>query len=355
MKYFGILDREELKEELKIIEIESSKESCKDFELEFSQETIDMCRQLDIEHLLVEKDIFKYTFLSDKMIDYENDPTNFKGELTFEDFDAFLDIPILISYKVYDLIYELYIFKVEKLKLDFFDLFEENIYGMTYQEARKVALIHFKELYNTITLSNPEQSFTMRNSKYEKIIHTPSLLYKLDREKKHIINNINIYTYLPYLYGDISLFNVSPYYNEDLINEITFFQIKVDVLLELNNRFNFETDIYFNNIFYYQIESIVYLDSFLNSGAYAFTMYTIGNIDNFKRSTLESLLQFLKESKLFNSTAENFMEIVNLKFDENIKTLKKHPEMRGETTHKIRMNNFQKEWEIFKAKYFPED
>lgn len=352
MNYFGIINKKEFEQEIALIEAEYDNQGFED--IEFSQEIIDKYRQKEIKNLLIEKGIFKRSFISDKMIDYETNTNNSEIDLTFEDFETSLDIPSLLSDEVYKIIYELYIFKVNHLKIDFFDEFKRITFGLNFYDAKKTALTEFKKIYHSINFSKLEKSFEIKISNNEKYLYTHSLLYNLYREKTSLKNKINTYCYLPYLYGEIDLYNTHPYFNEELINEITLFQVKIDVLLELNRRFNFETDIYFNNIFYYRLKSILHDDKFLNSNTYIFVMYTIQNLNSISRSQLESLFEFLKENKLYNSTAENFMKLVNNEFGVSIKTLKTHKEIIGESAHKTRVENIKNEWIEFNKTYFPE-
>lgn len=354
MSYFGIINKEDIEKEIALIKSEYSNEGFEDLDVEFSQELIDKCRQKEIEYLLIEKGIFKRSIISDKMIDYETNPDNSEIEFTFEDFETYLDIPSFLSDEVYKIIYELYIFKVNHLKQDFFDEFGKIAFGLNFHDAKKAALTEFKKIYHSIHFSNPEKSFEIKTSNTEKYLYTPSLLYNLYRQKTSLKNKINTYCYLPYLYGEIDLYNTHPYFNEELINDITLFQVKIDILLELNRKYNFETDIYFNKVFFYKLSSITHQDIFLNSNAYVFTMYIIQNFNSISRSQLESLFEFLVENKLYNSTAEKFMKLINKEFYVNIKTLKQHPQIIGKSAHKTRVENIKKEWINFNKTYFPE-
>lgn len=164
-----------------------------------------------------------------------------------------------------------------------------------------------------------------------------------------------MYSILPYLYGDIGLQNDYPYYNEELINEIISFQIKVDILLELNKRFKFEIDIYFNNILHYRFEALKHLDIFLNTNAYVFTMLTIKNFEEINRSNLESLFAFLKNNNLYiGKTDSKFLNLVNKTFYEQVKDLKNKNPNDQITPHVKRVKQLEKEWEIFNENYFSE-
>ncbi|WP_343021987.1 hypothetical protein [Flavobacterium sp. PL12] len=356
MKYFfGIVDRSEL--ETKLLEIENNlpKDYMKFIEEDFSEHEIIMGNEYDFEYLLAEKGIFKKIISDEKIRERLIELNIPESEIDYEIHDTHLDIPSILLHEIYEHICDLYISKSEHLKLDFFDNFQDIIYGMDFTEMKKIALMEFKKIYQTVNLTNPTKSFIVKTAQNEKFVYTPTYLHKLAIEKQSIINKINTYSLLPYLYGDISLQNEYPYYNEDLINDIISFQIKVDILLELNNRFNFEIDIYFNNMFEYSLKAHTQLDNFKSITAYVFTMVTIKKFDEINRSNLESLFSFLKINKLYiGKTDSKFLNLVNMTFYEQVKDLKNHDPQEENTLHAKRVTNLENEWKIFNQNYFPE-
>ncbi|MDD2674913.1 MAG: hypothetical protein PHF81_08530 [Flavobacterium sp.] len=356
MKYFfGIVDPSEISEALFAIEKEQPKDYLKLLRDDFSQHEIIMGQEYDIEYLLEKKGVFN-KIISDPKIRERILELNIPDEdVNYDVFDTELDIPHLLLHEVYNHICDLYISQAESIKLDFFDNFHDIIYGMDFKEMKEVAIMEFKKIYQTVNLSNPAKSFIARTANNEKFIYTTTYLHELSREKQYIMHNINTYSILPYLYGDITLQNEYPYYNEELINKITSFQIKVDILLELNNRFKFETDIYFNNMFYYKFEALKHLDIFINSNAYVFTMLMIKNFNEINRSNLESLFAFLKNYHLYiGKTDSKFLNLVNITFYEKVKDLKNHDPEEKNTPHATRVEQLEKEWKIFNENYFPE-
>lgn len=353
--FFGILDRSEIEQELLAIESDQQKDYLESIKEDFSEHEIIMGTEYDIEYLLEEKGIFKKIISDEKIRERIKEQNIPDTEIDYEVFDTHLEIPPILLDEIYDHICNLYLSKLKYIKLDFFDNFQDKIYGRDFKEIKEIALIEFKKIYQSVDLSNPVKSFIGRTAKKEKFIYTPTYLHELSREKQYIIHNINTYSILPYLYGDIDLQNEYPYYNEELINEIISFQIKIDILLELNNRFKFEIDIYFNNMFYYGLEALNHLDIFLNTNAYVFTMVTIKNFDEINRSNIESLFSFLKNNNLYiGKTNSKFLDHVNTTFYEQVKDLKSHEEDEQHTAHATRVKQLEKEWEIFNEKYFPE-
>lgn len=356
MKYFfGILDRSEIEQELLAIENDQPKDYLEFIKEDFSEHEIIMGSEYDIEYLIEEKGIFKKIISDEKIREQIKELKIPDTEINYEVFDTHLEIPPILLYEIYEHICNLYLSKSEHLKLDFFDNFQDIIYGMDFKEMKEIALMEFKKIYQTVNLSNPAKSFIARTANNEKFICTPTYLHKLALEKQYIIHSINTYSILPYLYGDISLQNEYPYYNEELINEIISFQIKVDILLQLNNMFKFEIDIYFNNMFYYKFQALKHLDIFLNTNAYVFTMLIIKNFDEINRSNLESLFAFLKNNNLYiGKTDSKFLNLVNITFYEQVKDLKNHDPKEQQTPHATRVKQLEKEWEIFNENYFPE-
>ncbi|MBC7747794.1 MAG: hypothetical protein H7Z76_04295 [Methylotenera sp.] len=356
MKYFfGILDRSEIEQDLLSIENNLPKDYLKVIKEDFSEHEIIMGTEYDIEYLLEKKGVFKKIISDEKIRERIKELNIPDDKINYEVFDTHLDVPPILLFEIYDHICDLYLSKSEHIKLDFFDNFHDITYGMDFKEIKEIALVEFKKIYQTVNLSNPAKSFIARTANNKKFIYTPTYLHNLAQEKQYIIHSINTYSILPYLYGDISLQNDYPYHNEELINEIISFQTKVDILLELNSRFKFEIDIYFNNMIYYQPEALKYLDIFLNTNAYIFTMLMIKNFDEINRSNLESLFAFLKNNNLYiGKTDSKFLNLVNTTFYEQVKDLKNHDPDEQQTPHAKRVKQLEKEWKIFNENYFPE-
>lgn len=174
-------------------------------------------------------------------------------------------------------------------------------------------------------------------------------------------------SFLPFLYGNLDLYETPLYHDQFLVNQIISFHSKADILLQLNYEYNFEKDILFNKISYYQTIAIELGEKFNSEQAFVFTMYTINSWYNVLQTELFGLYDFLIQHNMYEGTDSNFIRIVGtefyLTFDRFKKTQDNKVELKHketptikefETKHSKRVKSHKKQWEIFISEYYPE-
>lgn len=297
--------------------------------------------------LLVQKGIFEETYVNNNVTDFE--ANNFQGEcnLTFDDFAVNIFAPSKLSVEVYNSIFWLFKNEVKDIKLSFFNKFREDIYGLNFENAKKIALDEFKSIYKSLNIKNEQKSLEvgLGNNKRTFI---PSFFYKLYFHRQSIINRLPHHSYLPYLYGELELYLEYPYQDKETFKEILIFQINLEILMELNEEFKFEVDVYFNKVFFYRLLSIIHNDLFIHENSFAFTLYTINNYSEINSIHIESLYDFLIKEKLYIGKKTEFMKIINDEFKTNITKIR---EYETNENHQFRVKNLKIEWENFNKKY----
>jgi len=344
MSYFGILSKKDFENEL--TQNLPDLGELDDYQIEIENKITFKIRESEIKYLLFEKGIFEIDYLSESLniIDY-NKPEDFPN-LTFDDFEGNISAPWLLSLKTYNIIWEIFKHNVIEIKLNFFKDFRKITYGLNYEDKKKIALSEFCKIYESMNIREVERPFEIET--YEKkITFTPSYLFHLFRHRQTIINKFKNHIYLPYLYGDLKLYKLSDYQNPDKFQELLSFQIKLEILLELNNEFNFEKDIYFNNIFYYRLSVIVYSTLFKDTDPLVFCLQKLFYNEPIKITEIESMYSFLN-GRFFIGKKTDFINIINENFKTNFTKIRDYD---TNLNHNFRVENIEIEWGKFQEKY----
>lgn len=297
--------------------------------------------------LLVQKGIFEETYVNDNVTDFEANEFEEDCNLTFEDFAIDIYAPAKLSIEVYNSIFWLFKNEVKDIKLSFFNKFREDIYGLNFDNAKKTALNEFKRIYKSLNIKNEQKSLEIGLGNNKRTF-TPSFFYNLYFYRQRIINRLPHHSYLPYLYGEFELYREYPYQDKETFKEILAFQINLEILMELNEEFKFEVDIYFNKIFFFRLSSIIHNDFFVHENSFAFTMYTINNFSQINSTDVESLYGFLVKENLYIGKKTEFMKIINDEFKTNITKIRDYE---TNENHQLRVKNLKYEWEDFIIKY----
>lgn len=344
MSYFGILTKEQIESEL--TQNLTDYDGMEEYQIEIENKITYKIRESEIKYLLLEKEIFEIDYSCENLniSDYCK-PEEFQN-LTFEDFEEDISVPFLLSVKTYNTIWELFKHSVIDIKLNFFRDFTKITYGLSYEDQKKLALLEFYKIYESIDITEIQKPFEIDNIG-KKTTFTPSHLFNLYRHRQSIINKFKNHIYLPYLYGDLELYKLSDYQNPDKFQELLSFQIKLEILLELNNEFNFEVDIYFNNIFYYRLKSIAYCVLFKDTEPLAFCLQKLFYNEKIKTTEIESIYSFLN-GRFFIGKKTDFLNIINENFNTDFNKIRDYD---TNLYHNSRVENIELEWEKFQKKF----
>jgi hypothetical protein len=199
---------------------------------------------------------------------------------------------------IYNYILERYISYLKVFPLKFFIAFKDSTFGLDTEEARKIALDEFNIIYNNLDI----EPISLKD-RFE-LLHL---------ERKYYISEISEEREiaLAYLTGDEDFFNVALYESNQSLQGILSFEGSLEILLELNKKYNFETDIYFdeNAVLFEKFKNIKC--SSITFEVFKFINYQIKTLKKSKRSELVSLYFFLKKIELFSETEKKFREMIN--------------------------------------------
>lgn len=279
MKYFGIINNENIKD-LSIREIEE---------------------------YLVEEDIYNCNFSNEQMSKMLNN----SFEFDFSEIET-TNIPkIELINEFHEFIYKTYQKHVINIKYNYFSSFNEDFYGLEFLELRKNSLIDFKDIFNSLNIGLMDIIDERLSNNGITHTHTTGKLYKLyffqQNQKKSMASTDNI---MNYLIGDAAFYDEEFYERNIEIIKGVHLEIYKQILVEINDKYSFEEDIYFSkkvsDVFKFKDYNYI----FKNLESYQFTNKIISNNINLKRVDIESLYQVLLDFDLIKDHKENFIAFV---------------------------------------------
>lgn len=229
-------------------------------------------------------------------------------------------------------------------KLEFLTFFNNQIFGLEFIEQKKIALDHFNRIYNDnhINVITPfETKISETGIKHTYTYGKLQLLsYQLDGFKRNLVNKITLNNYLN---GNKDFFTKENLLeNYDIVDEVQF-EIWVQILVELNDRFKFEEDLFFTKI---KVEKDRYdrcTHIFKSFESFQFTSRKIEKFYDNKKANIESLYQVLVEHELIKDHKENFIEFLKNEFDIPISKIISYDE-KDNYAHDDRVKLFTQEW-----------
>lgn len=312
MKYFGIFDP-------KILELSD----------------------IEIENLMLEKGLLVKNLVG-TAISIENNVLN----MTVPDTIRINPSKELID-EYYKFIIDLYQSEILEIKLPFFKIFNDEIYGLELKEQKEKALKYFKEIYSTIY----KDVMTIYDKKVsdDGIIHTHTfnklkmLYYQLEANKSNLSDTR---TSLHYLIGDRKSYIDSNFVENELVSEVLEFEASKQIVVELNSRFGFEEDYYFTNKFQDDVNFQKYNKIFKKLKSYQFTNIKIKNFKDDEKAKSVSLYQVLVDKDLITNNKDQFKRFMKVEYGyspSEIVTYQKNTNR----THDERVTKFTEDWEKF--------
>ncbi|EGV43463.1 hypothetical protein BZARG_1297 [Bizionia argentinensis JUB59] len=190
----------------------------------------------------------------------------------------------------------------------FFNEFNDEIYGLTTVEQKRVALKYFNILYKDLKVegfNKIERNISVLG--IENIGNENRLEYLSNRRKAYKKNAAIRSFIFEHLYGNLEFFSNELVNDNDIINEFICFESQLKILISLNDRFSFETDTYFSKaakskeVFYKYKNIFISIDSFIT------IHMTIDNLSENVPSSINCLYHVIDKLKLIKGSKSDFM------------------------------------------------
>ena len=279
------------------------------------------------------------------------DEKEIKGKTLFFDITGSDVEPIKdLSDGFCEFIIDLYETPILEIKLPFFKKFNDEIYGLDYKEQKTIGLKYFKEIYDTIYIdliaffkekkNNNGILETQNKSKLEMLYaQYESLKINLFREGEFIY----------YLIGDKNAYSTFDYSENKIYTEVIEFEAWKQVIVELNNRFEFEDGYYFSDIQQDESNFKKYDYIFKTIESYHFTNKKILNFKNNIPSKMDSLYEFLNTKNVIRHNIVGFKEYCINEYGIDLKTIHNLEKRNENLAHLKRIKKFQEDWDnLFK-------
>lgn len=224
--------------------------------------------------------------------------------------------------------------------------FNEDVFGLSLDESKKIASKYFKLYYNKIPI---HPSLTLKVDKDRNVIPTP-YFESLKKYKETLLNKIEDKSELviPYLAGNDNYYNRPLFENNEIIKEIFEFENNLKILLELNKKYQFEKVDIFNPTSKSEriyTENINYFDSIKQVQFIENQIYSQKNVN---RAFIKCLFDFFRNKLKINTpSGKRFGDVINNYYNFSFGEIK----LNGNegATHEDTIKKIKKEWEIFNS------
>ena len=219
----------------------------------------------------------------------------------------------------YEFIMTIYKYDIATEKLSFFKVFNDAIFGLDFSQQKTIALQHFRGIYDDIYVD--AMTFFNEEKSENGIVHSYNfsklkmLSYQYASFKFNTISKINLNQYLQ---GDDAFFKKENFCEKfDLAKEV-YFETQLQILVELNDRYKFEEDLYFTEIRFEKKKFKEYEHIFKTFKSYQFTNRKIKSFMEDHKAHIESLYEVLSSKELIFDHKENFMLFLKKEYKLNI-------------------------------------
>ncbi|TLF47120.1 hypothetical protein [Maribacter aurantiacus] len=303
-------------------------------------------QRLEIEFLQNQNILKKNPSLLDNPI-YERNEKMWFIDVNNNFDNPYYDIEESVLLEYYNFLLDVYNTKINK-GLIYYTLETENeLFGISREEQRKIELTHFKKIFETLPAGfmNIKVNTSTSGIQYSQKISRIELLFNM-RETMRQVQRHYSKEIKEFLLGN------SDYFNDDLAKDNEYIELTVDfesklkILLSLNDKYNFEDDLFFSRNRQLYEKFKYYKGLSFDFEIYKFIHHTINNIEDNFYSHVSSLYYFLKGKRLIKENAGEFRDFVNREFDKELIRIK--PENEDNKKHRYRLTNLEEEYTNFK-------
>ena len=156
----------------------------------------------------------------------------------------------------YESVVNRFSFKIIDEKCMFFEQYNEEIFGLNFNEQKRITLKHYKEIFKSLFEDNitylPDDTYNSEgeNISFEidflKIVNKLKMVFYNRIKYQHILATIN--PFYEYLTGNKSIFKEGFYKkNQTIIDQVLIYEAMKEIMVELNKKYEFEDDFYSTN------------------------------------------------------------------------------------------------------------
>lgn len=244
----------------------------------------------------------------------------------------------------YDFVLGQHEFEINNRFVNFFNDYNDKIYGLEKLEQKKIGLQYFNELYDqvdvkVVRLLRKEISDTgviqIKNfNRFE------NLKYWQDGIKENIATLDNV---IEFLIGNKEFFNNELLEKDTNFNKAINFEYILKVLVSLNDLYNFEDDLFFSDLGILKDKFYKYNHIFYSFEVFIFVHKEIKDL---KPSHIESLYDALIQLELIGGKKSYFINYLNLEHGMKATKIRKYYS-KVNREHDFRVKNYKRELSKF--------
>lgn len=273
---------------------------------------------------------------------------NFSNEIIFGTNVLSSDKKNEILNKLYLLVIDSYTLYLNELNSEFYKTFKDEIFGLDFQDQRKIALKYYKEIYKNICV---EETNFVDNIK-AKEINDNTNLSKLDVIfKQKIIYKDNLIPIAKLIFNllDEKKFTKNFKLKFTIIDEILNYEIWKQIMVELNNEFDFEEDLFSTDGINDRATYEKYSHIFNSYEAYCFTKIKIDSFKTYPKAKSVALYQMLADYYLIKENHDNYKNYIETEFGFRPSKIVKYEE-KIRPSYDNRIKEYKEDWVNMTAK-----
>ena len=251
------------------------------------------------------------------------------------------------SNKTIEEFYEFILGKYDRLisnsHITFFKDFNNSVFGLDKEEQKSLALKRFNEIYKKVDVPQIEIIERKKELGLIEDVKNNSHFQKLHqiRSAKRI-NLCPLPIAMEYYYGNEVFFTSETFKSLDFFKEAISFETDLKILVNLNNRYQFEDDFYFSE--YGALRNLYkkYDHIFLSFDAFKWTHKAIPNFKGAIPAQIDSLYEALKRLELVVKPKSNFENYIQEELQMNISKVR-HIDTETNSDHAARVKIFMRD------------
>ena len=238
------------------------------------------------------------------------------------------------------------------LKSQFFRAFNDAVFGLDPNQQKEIGLQNFLSIYDAVycdLIEYIEQKKSATGIEHISAAGKMKMLYQQHEGFRQTVM-MEMFKAVQYLTGDTTFYNKENIeYKFENIEKVIAFETDVQILIQLNDRFGFEKDIYFTQIAEDKRKFEQYRHIFHTLEAYQFTNGKILSFVDNKKAQIESLYEVLVHLNLVKKHKENFMTFLVQEYNITITKIISYDKY-SNYVHDERVSLFTKEFEELTSK-----
>ena len=234
--------------------------------------------------------------------------------------------------------------------VSFFRDFNNSVYGKEKEDQRAISLENFNEIFKQV---NPTQYDILKRKKGVGLVEQVENMNRFEKlyHTRHVtmINLCPMPIAMATFYGEEAFFDSATFTNLDFFKDMIDFEIALKILVNINDQYHFEDDLYFGEKRELKKMFEKYQYIFDSLDVFIFTHKKIQSFRDKIPAQITSLYDALEQMKLIYKKKTAFITYVNAEYGKGITSMKFYEKGRSMERDK-RVESFTQELSKYAVK-----